>query len=145
MAVHRAAKSQRPGSGVISRLVNPRTAASEQSTMASSRDLAFIAITVPKRLTPHGRHQHTGFALSARARKRLLLRAREPEWLLRGHKLDRHIFHELFHPAAALFHAGLLARNVADHDEGLLASFTCGICGVLHRFPLASFADQEHL
>src|SRR5262249_30560516 len=104
MAVHRAAKSKRPGSGVISRLVNPRTAASEQRTMASSRDLAFIAITVPKRLTRHGWHQHTGFALSVRARKRLLLRAREPERLLGGHKLDPHIFHELFHPVAAHLH-----------------------------------------
>src|ERR1700730_9675637 len=68
-----------------------------------------------------------------------------PERLLGGHKLHRHVFYERFQPARALLHAGLLGRHVPDHDQRLFLAFRDSVGSVLHRFPFAPLADQQHL
>lgn len=39
-----------------------------------------------------------------------------PERLLHLYKLHRHVLHERLQPSRALFHPGLLARNMPNHD-----------------------------
>src|SRR6185312_3462856 len=68
-----------------------------------------------------------------------------PKWLSRRHKLHRNRRNECLQPACALFHSGLFAGDVTDHDQRLLTAFGHSVGRVFDRLPFARFAHEQYL